>query len=234
MVYVFTISHHLTTFLMKYRFPILKIWQLKIADVHAKVSLIGLFDQEMLIGYSLDRKNELRLILWKKFLSNNFYFYLNVRRILVTCWFLDFLYYGLQNGNECYCGNSDKLFIPTYPSECNKKCNGNLSQLCGGSWRLNIFQNDQQKLNSILKNQTIPTNVENKNSATTAITTLLSTEIPDNFVVNITGTILTNQLYDEIIADEELHMTFINKAQIELELMFASTQLGEIFIKFWM
>merc|ERR1712050_101326 len=49
-------------------------------------------------------------------------------------------YAGTQNGNECWCGND-------YPSHdlkrstasCNKPCSGDDSQLCGGSWRINIY-----------------------------------------------------------------------------------------------
>merc|ERR1712050_150773 len=49
-------------------------------------------------------------------------------------------YAGTQNGNECWCGND-------YPSHdlkrstasCNKPCSGDDSQLCGGRWRINIY-----------------------------------------------------------------------------------------------
>ena len=54
---------------------------------------------------------------------------------------LDFQYFGLQNGDECHCGNSASRFLPTYPSQCNKRCIGDHSQFCGSHWRLNVFQN---------------------------------------------------------------------------------------------
>ena len=30
--------------------------------------------------------------------------------------------------------------MPTHPSTCNKVCSGNKTQICGGSWRMNIYQ----------------------------------------------------------------------------------------------
>ena len=30
-----------------------------------------------------------------------------------------FRYAGVENGDECYCGNADDKFIPTDPGECN-------------------------------------------------------------------------------------------------------------------
>ena len=53
---------------------------------------------------------------------------------------LDFVFFGLQNGDECHCGNSASRFIPTNSSSCNKPCKGDQTELCGGSWRLNVYQ----------------------------------------------------------------------------------------------
>ena len=52
---------------------------------------------------------------------------------------LDFEFFGLQNGNQCHCGNTASRIIPVHPSNCNKRCDGNKTQFCGGSWRMNIF-----------------------------------------------------------------------------------------------
>lgn len=46
----------------------------------------------------------------------------------------------MENGNGCYCGNDDSKFIPTPSSECDSPCTGNQNQICGGSWRLNVFE----------------------------------------------------------------------------------------------
>ena len=53
----------------------------------------------------------------------------------------DFLYFGVQNGDSCYCGSSMSRFIPAPYSQCDKPCVGNASQFCGSSWRMNIYQN---------------------------------------------------------------------------------------------
>ena len=52
----------------------------------------------------------------------------------------EFKYYGLRNGDGCYCGNDDAKFIPAPLSECDSPCSGDQNQICGGSWRLNVFQ----------------------------------------------------------------------------------------------
>ena len=50
-----------------------------------------------------------------------------------------FNYAGLENGDGCYCGNSEDKFIPTDPEECNAPCSGDPNELCGGSWRLQVY-----------------------------------------------------------------------------------------------
>ena len=63
----------------------------------------------------------------------------------------DFHYYGLQNGDECHCGNSFHRFLPTYHSQCNRRCDGDRLQFCGNIWRMNVFQNQFKSNNSSFK-----------------------------------------------------------------------------------
>ena len=49
------------------------------------------------------------------------------------------MYAGLENGDGCYCGNSEDKFIPTDPEECNAPCTGDPNEFCGGSWRLQVY-----------------------------------------------------------------------------------------------
>ena len=51
-------------------------------------------------------------------------------------------FFGLQNGDECRCGNKATQFMPTYPSSCNKRCTGDNTQICGGNWRLTVHKNE--------------------------------------------------------------------------------------------
>jgi hypothetical protein len=46
---------------------------------------------------------------------------------------------GVEYGRECWCGSS----MPTVPAasagECDMKCGGDASQVCGSAWRLNVW-----------------------------------------------------------------------------------------------
>lgn len=62
----------------------------------------------------------------------------------------DYKYYGTEFGSQCFCSNVlgtgtgvkrlDTLQDPRY-SSCNYRCNGNFSQVCGGSGTINVFEN---------------------------------------------------------------------------------------------
>ncbi|PPQ65263.1 hypothetical protein CVT24_011418 [Panaeolus cyanescens] len=48
---------------------------------------------------------------------------------------------GVENGTQCYCGNSIKVgAIQRTEPECGMACAGDASQRCGDVWRLNIYQ----------------------------------------------------------------------------------------------
>ena len=51
----------------------------------------------------------------------------------------DFKYFGLQNGDGCYCGNDDSKFVPVAPEECDHPCSGDENEICGASWRLSVY-----------------------------------------------------------------------------------------------
>ncbi|KAF7311445.1 Glycoside hydrolase [Mycena kentingensis (nom. inval.)] len=47
---------------------------------------------------------------------------------------------SVEYGNECYCGNSFTSTPATAPaSDCNMKCAGDASQMCGAGWRMQIY-----------------------------------------------------------------------------------------------
>ena len=65
---------------------------------------------------------------------------------------LDHKYYGVENGDACFCGNDDSKFIPAPKQECNRPCSGDRNQICGAAWRLNVydvrrFKRDNESLN---------------------------------------------------------------------------------------
>ena len=54
--------------------------------------------------------------------------------------FKDFPYYGVEDGDSCYCGaNADKL-VPANPEECDTPCTGDEDQTCGNTFfRMNAY-----------------------------------------------------------------------------------------------
>ena len=49
------------------------------------------------------------------------------------------VYAGVQNGNECWCGNIKPTTPADVQSECSKPCSGDNSQKCGGKRLVNII-----------------------------------------------------------------------------------------------
>ncbi|KAL4233178.1 hypothetical protein ACF0H5_007862 [Mactra antiquata] len=49
------------------------------------------------------------------------------------------IYSGTQYSFQCFCGNSLAREIQKPENECNMPCSGDNHQICGGSWRINIY-----------------------------------------------------------------------------------------------
>ena len=52
-------------------------------------------------------------------------------------------YAGLQYAIECFCGDSDDdyaIYGPASESDCSTPCSGNPAEICGGGWRLSVFE----------------------------------------------------------------------------------------------
>ncbi|XP_062621145.1 uncharacterized protein LOC134282767 [Saccostrea cucullata] len=52
----------------------------------------------------------------------------------------NFQFYGVQYSTWCFCGNRLTKNVKKPEGECHMKCKGNLKQICGGSWRMNIYK----------------------------------------------------------------------------------------------
>ncbi|EPE36691.1 hypothetical protein GLAREA_08854 [Glarea lozoyensis ATCC 20868] len=75
-----------------------------------------------------------RTLKYRQFIST----YNTIEFCSVAC--SNYLYFGVENGNSCYCRQSISKVAQVAPaSQCNKPCTGNPSQICGGSSRLNIY-----------------------------------------------------------------------------------------------
>ena len=85
----------------------------------------------------------------------------------------EFLFAGVESGNECHCGN-DVPMITAPSRECYLQCAGDQTQKCGGHWRVNVYSIAPTTTTSITE--------------TTAITTTPSTAKPST-----TKTVLTTR-----------------------------------------
>ena len=51
-----------------------------------------------------------------------------------------YLYFGLQSGEECFCGNTLAHQEKRAESDCHLRCSGDHSKICGGPWRNSLFK----------------------------------------------------------------------------------------------
>ncbi|CAE6401549.1 unnamed protein product [Rhizoctonia solani] len=58
---------------------------------------------------------------------------------IAACAQRNYILAGVENGNECYCGNTIKQAYPTKDADCKTPCSGDNSQSCGGGWRLMVY-----------------------------------------------------------------------------------------------
>ena len=130
----------------------------------------------------------------------------------------DYEYFGLQNGDECHCGNKDTHFIPTHPSSCNKRCNGDRTQICGGSWRLTVYEN---VLFMAEKNNTESVTGTTESTAVTTEQATTATSIITANTRNVvfTGELGTNVDWDIDLKDSQsdLYQKTAVNVQIDLE-----------------
>ena len=58
---------------------------------------------------------------------------------------------GVESEDKCWCGNYPPSQNPIPDSECDSKCSGNQTQICGGHWKINIYFVDMTGYYLILK-----------------------------------------------------------------------------------
>ncbi|CAE6341846.1 unnamed protein product [Rhizoctonia solani] len=58
---------------------------------------------------------------------------------ITACPQRNFILADVENGNECYCGNTVKQAYPTGDADCKTPCSGDDTQSCGGRWRLMAY-----------------------------------------------------------------------------------------------
>ena len=58
-----------------------------------------------------------------------------------------YAYFGLENSNECFCGQEFRLPLEMVSeSECDMECPGNTEESCGGFLRMNIWSQEEYAL----------------------------------------------------------------------------------------
>merc|ERR1712126_338635 len=58
-----------------------------------------------------------------------------------SCRELGYAYAGVEYGEECFCGNTPPLMSTIVGQEgCDDPCTGDATQMCGGSWNMNVYQ----------------------------------------------------------------------------------------------
>lgn len=62
---------------------------------------------------------------------------MNIEKCINTCRKHGFLYAGVQYASWCFCGNYYGKYGES--NNCNMKCSGNKSQICGGGWANSIY-----------------------------------------------------------------------------------------------
>ena len=50
-----------------------------------------------------------------------------------------FKFFGVQAGNECWCGNHYGRYGRRDKRECRSQCNGDKTTYCGGGWRNDVY-----------------------------------------------------------------------------------------------
>ena len=54
------------------------------------------------------------------------------------CLNFGYAFAGVENARECFCGQTPPTEL-IQDSECDRECKGDNTQICGGSWALNVY-----------------------------------------------------------------------------------------------
>ncbi|KAF7311441.1 Glycoside hydrolase [Mycena kentingensis (nom. inval.)] len=98
---------------------------------------------------------------------------------------------AVEYGNECYCGNSFSSTPPTAAAaDCNMKCAGDASQLCGSGWRMQIYTRTASTTTTTTA--TMPTTTTPTPTATWALTTACAVDNSSHLLKAYSTTLSNN------------------------------------------
>ncbi|XP_033106319.1 WSC domain-containing protein 1-like [Anneissia japonica] len=81
-------------------------------------------------------KDSSNRMMWNRYAFNG----MTVSFCLHRCYELRYQYTGLQNGNECFCGDETYSRLgQQLEVECNVACVGNPQEICGGTWKNSVY-----------------------------------------------------------------------------------------------
>ncbi|KAL4235405.1 hypothetical protein ACF0H5_007041 [Mactra antiquata] len=64
---------------------------------------------------------------------------MTIEKCVHDCTLQNYLFAGLEFGNQCYCGNNLEKYETKADSECSTNCAGDASQKCGATWRISVY-----------------------------------------------------------------------------------------------
>ena len=62
-----------------------------------------------------------------------------IQNCISFCFLYDFSYAGVGNEDQCFCGKNPPTQDPISDSECNSKCPGDQTKICGGDLAINVY-----------------------------------------------------------------------------------------------
>ncbi|KAI0154753.1 putative glyoxal oxidase [Xylariaceae sp. FL1272] len=101
---------------------------------------------------------------------------MSAKTCTAACQAAGYILAGTEYGGECYCGNEISNDGAPADDGCDMKCNGNSTEICGGSNRLNVYDFNMEF--AITSSSTVPAT----SSTTTSSTTTTSTTTPPAIV----------------------------------------------------
>ncbi|KAG8902954.1 hypothetical protein FRC01_009398, partial [Tulasnella sp. 417] len=84
-------------------------------------------------------------------------------------------YIGLESKTECYCGSTLNVDQKLAATDCLSSCVGDPSEICGGSWRLTLFQRNGATSSSSSSSSSSSTTTTSSSSSTSSASSTSST-----------------------------------------------------------
>ena len=106
--------------------------------------------------------------------SNN----LTVSSCIASCAAKGMPYAGVEYGTECWCSPASAVNLVPASDGCNVRCGGDLNTVCGGGYRINIFQNDALIAASSSTSSASPTSTSTRTSTTPSPSPSATSTVP--------------------------------------------------------